>query len=812
MFLYLSGKNLGGFHLSQFWLMLIFCVILNYAFADGLTDAQLAILAYKEGQKKELARDWKSAIAYYEEAVKRDEQNPQYHYKLAFVYTRQNPPPNDKAIRILKNIVKRIDKKHKESHALLGFIYLEKKDIENAKFAFGEAAKIDSNFALSYYGLGKIAQHRYKQLLRRADKQEAITHFQRYLKLDGDFAEEVKEQLRILKYGELGLRLNRAIALIRHGEYHRAKKLLDGIANVSPSFQEVYYWRGLIYSIYDEATPYYDETGKKAEEEWLRAPDIEAARIQLGIWYYETEQFEKAERQLKAALQLNRNSQKAYYYLGLICFDKGQKVQALHDFKQARESQPEGELARQAETWIELINGGIAVGSHEGGLAFQREQWALVTNRILASYGEKVVDYRNQERLERILKDILRASNVPQTSSGYSITIIDSDEKNAWSLPNGQIFISKGTLQFVQTQIDKATDTDDVDVDDVLAFILGHEITHIVNRDVERSSEAIGLIKNAFAGKEFDLLNLGQSFSRVDELYADKNGALLAYRAEYNPIAAIDLWSATIEADGDTDFVGDYPSLKLRKDSLISYLSSDVKTAYGQFGLGVKAMIPDGYPEVQPDYTKAIQKFRHFLAYFPYDKQALNNIGVAIYQNALSKIFPPPFGEWKLKFDLELRISLPPISQIRSTEDAKKEIEEAIYYFELALQQDRRYKAAHLNLANVLQGEGKIAEAEEEYLAALQADEKYELAHNGLGVLYYDKLPKWKDAIKSFRQALKYNPKFLEAQYNLALTYQKNLRRADAIREWEKYLEIDREGFWTQEAREHLEGLGAKPK
>jgi len=774
-------------------MMLIFCILLNYAFADGLTNVQLASLAYKEGEKKELARDWKGAISYYEEAVKRDARNPQYHYKLAFVYTRQKPPQNDKAIRILKNIVKRIDRRHKESHALMGFIYLEKNDLENAKFIFNEAAKIDSNYALSYYGLGKTAQRRYKELQRITDKQEAIKHFQKYLKLGGEFVEEVKEQLRILEYGELGLRLNRAIALIRHGEYDRAKEMLDRIADDSPSFQEVYYWRGLIYSIY-EAAPYYDETGKKSAEEWLRAPDIEAARIQLGILCYEADQlktFEKAEEQFRAALQLNRNSQKAYYYLGLIYFERGKKSQARQKFKQARESQPQGELARRAETWIDLINGGISGGWHEGGPAFRREQWALITNRILATYGQKVDDYRNQERLERILTDILRASNIPQTSRGYSVIIIDSDEKNAWSLPNGQIFISKGMLQFVETRIEY---DDHVDIDDILAFILGHEITHVVNRDVERSNEAIGLIKNAFAGKEFDLLNLSQSFNRVDELYADKNGVLLAYRAEYNPIAAMKLWNATVEVDGDTDFAGGHPTLKLRKDNLVSYLNSDVKTAYGQFSLGVKAML--SVPN--PDYRKAIQKFRHFLAYFPYDKQALNNIGAAIYKTLWpddeKKRWP---GGWRLKFDIELRTSLPPMP-VKSP----GEIEEAIYYLELALRQDRRYKAAHLNLANILQTIGKFSEAEEEYLAALQSDEKYEPAHNGLGVLYY-RQAKWESGIKSLQQTLKYNPNFLEAQYNLALAYQKNSNR-EAIREWEQYLTLDDESFWAEKAREYL--------
>jgi len=284
--------------------MLILCAGLNYTYANGLTDVQLAALAYNEGQKKELARNWQDAIAYYKEAAKRDKQNPQYQYKLAFVCTRQKPPKNDEAIRILERVVNKIDKKHKESYALLGLIYLDKIDLENAFFAFSEASKIEPNFALSYYGLGKTVQCRYEKSQKETDKLEAIEYFQKYLKLGGEFAEEVREHLRILKYGQLGILLNRAIALLRRGEYDRAKRYLDGILDASPSLQEAYYWRGVLYSIY-EATAYYDETGLKSEKEWLQAPSVEAARIQLGIWYHDTGQLENAVQQLEAALQLN---------------------------------------------------------------------------------------------------------------------------------------------------------------------------------------------------------------------------------------------------------------------------------------------------------------------------------------------------------------------------------------------------------------------------------------------------------------------------------------------------------------------------
>ncbi|MCD6361494.1 MAG: M48 family metalloprotease [Armatimonadetes bacterium] len=119
----------------------------------------------------------------------------------------------------------------------------------------------------------------------------------------------------------------------------------------------------------------------------------------------------------------------------------------------------------------------------------------------------------------------------------YSFTLVREDTVNAFAYPGGKIYIYEGLINEINN------DTDGI------AWVLGHEITHIQQRHSAKAIErAIG------AGVLIDLTlgrNTGgqiagvvaglalQDYGRDHEFTADRLGIKWAGRAGYDPTAAI---------------------------------------------------------------------------------------------------------------------------------------------------------------------------------------------------------------------------------------------------------------------------------
>lgn len=151
-------------------------------------------------------------------------------------------------------------------------------------------------------------------------------------------------------------------------------------------------------------------------------------------------------------------------------------------------------------------------------------------------------DARLQVRVERVGKRLASVSD--RTNIGYEFHILDNKELNAISLPGGIIYINKGLLDKIN--------------DEELAFIFGHEIGHIAAKHAVKSiqsSMAFQLILSvafAAAGEKglntatdiakttsriYNIIALG--YSRQDEYLADKLGVKYAFKAGFNPYAAL---------------------------------------------------------------------------------------------------------------------------------------------------------------------------------------------------------------------------------------------------------------------------------
>jgi predicted Zn-dependent protease len=160
------------------------------------------------------------------------------------------------------------------------------------------------------------------------------------------------------------------------------------------------------------------------------------------------------------------------------------------------------------------------------------------------------------EQLERVTARITGAL-------GYrlkSATLLGgADEKhdkvvNAFALPDGRIYVTLGLARLVQKSPDP---------DGELAFVVGHETTHVVKRHGERQQQqALGAgLAAILLGAATRSPNLGQAanvgaaayvshFSREDEYQADKGGLLAMQKAGYNLDAGVSLLKRLGTASG----------------------------------------------------------------------------------------------------------------------------------------------------------------------------------------------------------------------------------------------------------------------
>jgi predicted Zn-dependent protease len=136
----------------------------------------------------------------------------------------------------------------------------------------------------------------------------------------------------------------------------------------------------------------------------------------------------------------------------------------------------------------------------------------------------------------------------PRQEIHYTFKVIDTAEINAFALPGGFIYISRGMLDFVES-------------DDELAGVIGHEIAHVALRHSARQIETIAAGQMALdtilsANEELETIYQDQAvqiatemvsmvalsgWGRMNELDADEYGTVFMAHAGYDPQAVLDL-------------------------------------------------------------------------------------------------------------------------------------------------------------------------------------------------------------------------------------------------------------------------------
>jgi predicted Zn-dependent protease len=151
----------------------------------------------------------------------------------------------------------------------------------------------------------------------------------------------------------------------------------------------------------------------------------------------------------------------------------------------------------------------------------------------MPAYHDPVLD----ELVQRVGKKLAGFSHRPGID--YSFTIIDSSTVNAFALPGGYIYITRGMLAYLNSEAE-------------LAAVLGHEIGHVTARHSVRqqsTSAVTGLLGAVLAASTGiqgadTLTNMAgtaivRGYGREHELEADRLGAEYLARSGYDPEAML---------------------------------------------------------------------------------------------------------------------------------------------------------------------------------------------------------------------------------------------------------------------------------
>jgi predicted Zn-dependent protease len=192
---------------------------------------------------------------------------------------------------------------------------------------------------------------------------------------------------------------------------------------------------------------------------------------------------------------------------------------------------------------------------------------------ITAAYGGTYSDARLELAVARIVGRLVAVS--PDPDQGYTITLLNSPQVNAFALPGGFLYITRGLLGLADDGAE-------------LAAVIAHEMAHVIaNHGVERARlearEALAtrviseiwtdeaeVARTRLKGR----LRLAQ-FSREQELQADQIGIDLMAKAGFDPHAAVRFQrsmaayaafrSASGDNDASLDFLATHPSAPQRQ-------------------------------------------------------------------------------------------------------------------------------------------------------------------------------------------------------------------------------------------------------
>jgi beta-barrel assembly-enhancing protease len=177
---------------------------------------------------------------------------------------------------------------------------------------------------------------------------------------------------------------------------------------------------------------------------------------------------------------------------------------------------------------------------------------------------------RYVQELGRKLQTVIPADN----SWPYQFHVVPAADINAFALPGGPIFVNLGTIQAADNEAE-------------LAGVLAHEMSHVYMQHSAKQAPkaAVAQIFAGLAGAvlggsaagnlarmgiQFGAGTMLMKYSRKDEAQADSVGAIIMYKAGYNPKAMADFFTKLEQkyGNGGPQLLSDHPNPGNRQASI----------------------------------------------------------------------------------------------------------------------------------------------------------------------------------------------------------------------------------------------------
>ncbi|CCQ91503.1 conserved exported hypothetical protein [Nitrospina gracilis 3/211] len=163
--------------------------------------------------------------------------------------------------------------------------------------------------------------------------------------------------------------------------------------------------------------------------------------------------------------------------------------------------------------------------------------------QVIAQYG-LYQDKELQLYVNQLGQNLVSNMSNPEFSR-YFFKVVDSSQVNAFALPGGYIYVTRGLLAMVNSEAE-------------LVGVLGHEIAHVtqhhgakqiirqIGAQILSIGGAIASPKNAgewlmISTQLFNTINLG--YGRDAELESDAHGLMIAQKSGYDPNAMVEFLS-----------------------------------------------------------------------------------------------------------------------------------------------------------------------------------------------------------------------------------------------------------------------------
>lgn len=234
------------------------------------------------------------------------------------------------------------------------------------------------------------------------------------------------------------------------------------------------------------------------------------------------------------------------------------------------------------KTWKKLLGVALLASTLSAcvttqGINQEAEQQYLEVRKKAGAQG--AID-RNSPTAKRIhqvfdvMKPYAERANKTGVPFEWEITVLKSNELNAWAMPGGKMAFYTGLVDKLKLN------------DDEIAVVMGHEMAHAL-QEHGKSDRTVGMVTGIIGGvanaalqvsagiDAGELIGIGSDlivskpFSRSQETEADEVGLMLMAQAGYNPEYAPNLWAKmSQETGGGGSIFSTHPSNEDRQENL----------------------------------------------------------------------------------------------------------------------------------------------------------------------------------------------------------------------------------------------------